>query len=264
MPIGPSRKPDSSTQVVPVISPFPFCENHPAYTGSASARPRGKITVTPVRTGPWPTTSLPSPRIRVVAPTSTPLTSVIASRGPGVPSNGTPSARARGPDWAKPVAQTMNSGRTRRKFMPLHQLHRFRIPMDNLALFVAQIAEQGRSRGTVAKHSIFYDGLASSHCGKEISEVIIAVAIAGRRYIFLVSQLRRSHGMGVRIFLAVLLNNARLHCIGEGCDHEAGLLFQGHTTYDDGVAGYLDRSFRAGEEQAFVFLASIHEVHAQT
>ena len=27
---GPSRKPDSSTQVVPVISPLPFCENQPA------------------------------------------------------------------------------------------------------------------------------------------------------------------------------------------------------------------------------------------
>src|SRR5215471_18955618 len=29
---GPSRNPDSSTQVVPVISPFPFSENHPAKT----------------------------------------------------------------------------------------------------------------------------------------------------------------------------------------------------------------------------------------
>ena len=31
---GPSRKPDSSTQVVPVISPFPFSEYQPAKTGS--------------------------------------------------------------------------------------------------------------------------------------------------------------------------------------------------------------------------------------
>ena len=35
--------------------------------------------------------------------------------------------------------------------------------MDNLALVVAEVAEQGRSRGTVAEDSIFYDGLAGSH-----------------------------------------------------------------------------------------------------
>ena len=42
---GPSRKPDSSTQVVPVISPLPFCENQPANTGfdseSLAARQHG-------------------------------------------------------------------------------------------------------------------------------------------------------------------------------------------------------------------------------
>src|SRR5882762_11694372 len=55
IPIGPSRNPDSSTQVVPVISPFPFCENHPAYTGSfMEFFPRGRTAVTPVRTGPLP------------------------------------------------------------------------------------------------------------------------------------------------------------------------------------------------------------------
>ena len=34
---GPSRNPDSSTQVVPVISPLPFSENQPAKTGSVDA-----------------------------------------------------------------------------------------------------------------------------------------------------------------------------------------------------------------------------------
>ena len=58
--------------------------------------PRGCTTVTPVRTGPLPTTSFPDPEISVVCPTSTPLTSVIASRGPGVPSSGMPRSRARG------------------------------------------------------------------------------------------------------------------------------------------------------------------------
>src|SRR5215467_13544598 len=64
---GPSRKPDSSTQAVPVISPLPFWENHPANTGSFTEfRPRGNTAVTPVRTGPLPTSSFPSPLISVV------------------------------------------------------------------------------------------------------------------------------------------------------------------------------------------------------
>ena len=39
--------------------------------------------MTPVRTGPWPTTSGPSPSISVAWPTRTPVTSVIASCAPG-------------------------------------------------------------------------------------------------------------------------------------------------------------------------------------
>src|SRR5215469_5468940 len=94
---GPSRKPDSSTQVVPVISPFPFCANHPAKTGfNMVSLPRGRMAVTPVRTGPWPTCSLPSPEISVVWPTVTPGTSVMALNGPGEPSKGMPRSRARG------------------------------------------------------------------------------------------------------------------------------------------------------------------------
>src|SRR5665213_2026399 len=94
---GPSRKPDSSTQVVPVISPLPFCANHPANTGlDRESRPRGNTAVTPVRTGPLPTCKAPEPEIKVVWPTVTPATSVMALSGPGVPSNGTPRSRARG------------------------------------------------------------------------------------------------------------------------------------------------------------------------
>src|SRR5208283_3790000 len=85
---GPSRKPDSSTQVVPVISPLPFSVNHPANTESLESLPRGKTAVTPVRTGPVPTFRTPSPEISVVWPTSIPLTSVIALSGPGTPSKG--------------------------------------------------------------------------------------------------------------------------------------------------------------------------------
>src|SRR5579864_7849711 len=54
------------------------------------------MAVTPVRTGPLPISSLPSPEISVVWPTSTPFTSVMALLGPGVPSKGTPRSRARG------------------------------------------------------------------------------------------------------------------------------------------------------------------------
>ena len=93
---GPSRKPDSESQARPVISPLPLRAKLPANTGSFEALPRGWIAVTPVRTGPRPTSSLPSPETSVTWPTSTPATSVIAFSGPGVPSNGTPRSRARG------------------------------------------------------------------------------------------------------------------------------------------------------------------------
>src|SRR6266702_7786487 len=94
---GPSRNPDSSTQVVPVISPLPFNEYQPANTGESSVCvPRGRTAVTPVLTGPTPTCNLPCPEIRVVWPTDTPATSVIALRGPGDPSKGIPRSRARG------------------------------------------------------------------------------------------------------------------------------------------------------------------------
>src|SRR5215472_17677091 len=79
------------------------------------------MAVTPVLTGPFPTTSLPSPTIRVLKPTSTPGTSVMALTGPGAPSNGTPRSRARGsPGWtevgvcalAARWGTSTNSGRT--------------------------------------------------------------------------------------------------------------------------------------------------------
>src|SRR5258706_8222831 len=94
---GPSRKPDSSTQVVPVISPLPFSDHQPAKTELViESFPRGRTAVTPVRTGPLPTCNFPSPEMSVVCPTVTPETSVIALSGPAVPSKGTPRSRARG------------------------------------------------------------------------------------------------------------------------------------------------------------------------
>src|SRR6202167_5487997 len=100
--------PDSSPQALPVISPLPFCANQPANTGlERESGPRGSTAVTPVRTGPRPTCNLPDPEIRVVWPTVTPATSVMALSGPGVPSNGTPRPRARGgPAAAVPANHT--------------------------------------------------------------------------------------------------------------------------------------------------------------
>ena len=86
--------------MVPVISPLPLSENQAANTGCFASFPRGSTAVTPVRTGPFPTTSVPLPEMSVVWPTVTLPTSVMALLGPGVPSNGTPRSRARGLDWA--------------------------------------------------------------------------------------------------------------------------------------------------------------------
>jgi hypothetical protein len=48
---GRENVPDSPIHETPVISPLPFSEKKPAATGSAaSAAPRGRMPVTPVRT----------------------------------------------------------------------------------------------------------------------------------------------------------------------------------------------------------------------
>src|SRR5207302_7902241 len=110
---GPPRNPDSSIQVVPVISPLPFNVNQPAKTASPECLPRGRIAVTPVRTGPCPTTSRPTPETSVTWPTSTPATSVMAFSGPGVPVNGTPRSRARDFAWAAREAGTAANSRSK-------------------------------------------------------------------------------------------------------------------------------------------------------
>src|SRR6204780_3833388 len=56
---GPSKKPDSSIQVVPVISPFPFCEYQPANEESTDCLPRGQIALTPRPTCPCPPAKFP-------------------------------------------------------------------------------------------------------------------------------------------------------------------------------------------------------------
>ena len=91
--------------------------------------------------------------------------------------------------------------------------------MDNSAAFVAEIAEQSSSGGAEAKHRIFHHRLARTDGRKEISEVVVAVAVSMRGFVFLVSQLRLSHGVGKRILFQVRFTNARLHRISEGSNH---------------------------------------------
>ena len=82
--IGDSSSPYSSTCDRPVISPAPLRTPMAAGTGAANAeRSCGWMAVTPVRAGPLPTRSAPSPWMTVVCPTRTPSTSVIAFSGPG-------------------------------------------------------------------------------------------------------------------------------------------------------------------------------------
>ncbi len=85
MRMGAPSAPDSSSHVVPVISPLPFSVCHAPKTRPRKVFPCGRIAVTPVRTGPRPATSLPSPETSVVCPTSTPFTSVIAFERAGRP-----------------------------------------------------------------------------------------------------------------------------------------------------------------------------------
>src|SRR5919198_1809711 len=97
--IGEVSMPDSRTHSSPVSSPLPLSRWQPANTGSSQTLPScGRITVTPVRTGPRPTCSGPSPSISVAWPTRTPATSVMASPGPGTPvPTSTPRSLARIP-----------------------------------------------------------------------------------------------------------------------------------------------------------------------
>ena len=69
---------------MPVMSPLPFRLNVAAKTGSQFPFGRGRIAVTPVRIGPLPGTSTPSPWMIVAWPTAMPATSVIALFGPGL------------------------------------------------------------------------------------------------------------------------------------------------------------------------------------
>jgi hypothetical protein len=76
--MGVSRSPHSATWVSPDTSPAPFSTKAPASTRFSKTLLCGRTAVTPVRTGPLPTSRRPSPLMRVLWPTRTPPTSVMA------------------------------------------------------------------------------------------------------------------------------------------------------------------------------------------
>src|SRR6266851_3492124 len=112
--IGVSISPHSMTWVIPDTSPAPLRTNPPPVIRSMKMFPwSGRMAVTPVRTGPLPGLSGPSPRMIVAWPTRTPSTSVIALYLPGLnrPS-GTPSSLARtlGPSESTNAIATLYRG----------------------------------------------------------------------------------------------------------------------------------------------------------
>ena len=59
-------------------------------------------------------------------------------------------------------------------------LHRFRVPVDDIAALHAQVAEQGSAGCTEAEYRIFDYGLTAADRVKEVMEVVIAVDVALR------------------------------------------------------------------------------------
>jgi hypothetical protein len=80
--MGVSSSPHSWTCVSPDTSPAPLSTKPPARQRLSNTLSCGMTAVTPVRTGPLPTSSGPSPMITVVWPTFTPSTSVMAFHCP--------------------------------------------------------------------------------------------------------------------------------------------------------------------------------------
>jgi len=94
--------------------------------------------------------------------------------------------------------------------------------------------------------------------------MVIAVAVALRRHVFLVSSFRGTRGVRGRILLPVAFKNLLLHRFRESTDRVARRLFEWRAAEADRVAGDLHCAFRAREDQSLALLASVHEVDAET
>ena len=146
---------------------------------------------------------------------------------------------------------------------PLGEFHGFGVPVDDVAAFDAEIAEEGRTSGAEAEGCVLNDGLAAADGVEEVVEVIVAVGVAGRRDEFLDFLRRRPAGVLDGIFFAVLFDVLPLHGVGEGGNGVAGLGCKRSAGDGDGVAGNLHEPFRACEKEALAFLAAVDKVDAK-
>ena len=58
-----------------------------------------------------------------------------------------------------------------------HNLHCFRIPIQNPVFEVADVGQQGRSRGAEAKRRVFYDWFARAHGVKKDAVMVLVIAV---------------------------------------------------------------------------------------
>ena len=148
--------------------------------------------------------------------------------------------------------------------MFLGDFHGVGVPIDDAAVFHAEVAEQGGSGGPEAEDGVFDYGFAGTDRGEEVVEVVVAVTVAFGRGELLDSQVGWAGGWWIEgEFFAVLLEVEPLHFGGEGADGVARFFFEWRAIDGDGVAGDLHGAFGAGEEEAFALFAAVDEVDAE-
>src|SRR4051794_36973334 len=143
------------------------------------------------------------------------------------------------------------------------KLHRFGVPVDDLATLDAEIAEQGGAGGTEAEGRIFDHGLSAADRLEEVVEVVVAVGVVLGRGELLNVLRERAGEMFLRILLAILVDVLLLHSFGKGGNGVAGFGFGRGTGDRDSIAADGHEAFGAGKEEALTLLAAIDEVHMQ-
>ena len=163
-------------------------------TGASATRPAwGRMTVTPVRTGPrgGVSASGPSPSMRVTCPTSTPSTSVIALSGPGVPVPiAMPRSRARTGAGAVGARHAASMARTPRS----------RVTSSNARVSVRAWASRGRGMST-STTSATRPGRAESTTTRSERNTASAIECVTNRLVLRSGQMRSSSPCRRRVYL---------------------------------------------------------------